>query len=90
MIPGADPSVVSWRIALAPRPRAERTGRHWWREYVTDAWRSAMHAWERDAENVAMGYATELGEYAADHPRPRLRDFMEHLSTGAIAPERIS
>lgn len=41
-----EPEVLTWMIALAPRPRRpEPTGRHWWRELVTDAWRAADHAW---------------------------------------------
>lgn len=85
---GEDPAVITWRIALAPRPRY-RVGRHWWREYVVDAWRSADHAWWMARENAACGYATEMREYADRHPRPRLRDFMTHLSTGALAPDRL-
>lgn len=73
-------------IALAPRPRYEPVGRHWWREMVVDAWRTANHAWELEAERVALGYATELAEYAAEHPRPRLQDFMVHLSCGRLDP----
>lgn len=82
-----EPAVLAWRIALAPRPRHTTSGRHWWRDYVTDAFRSATHAWEAQAEAVAIGYATELAEFAARHPRPRLKDFMTHLSTGALAPD---
>lgn len=87
--PGEDPAVLTWRIALAPRPRP-RGGRHWWREYVTDVYRAADHAWWLARENAAYGYHTEMREFAEAHPRPRLRDFMVHLSTGAVAPERIS
>lgn len=47
---------------------------------VTDAWRSATEAWEREAEDVAIGYKTELAEFASIKPRPRLKDFMVHLS----------
>lgn len=85
---GEDPAVVTWRIALAPRPR-HRVGRHWWREYITDAWRSADHAWWMARENSALGYSAEMREFAQLHPRPRLRDFMTHLSTGALAPDRL-
>lgn len=88
--PGYDPAVTAWRIALAPRPRTAARRRHWWRDVVTDAWRCAMHAWELEAERVALGYATELAEYAEQHPRPRLKDFMVHLSSGALAPDRVS
>lgn len=86
---GEDPAVTTWRIALAPRPRPPKTGRHWWRDYVVDAWRSAHHAWWLDAERVAMGYKTELAEYREQHPEPNLKDFMVHLSTGQLAPDHI-
>lgn len=85
-----EPSVLTWRIALAPRPRFSTGGRHWWREFVVDAFRAADHAWYLEAEAASVGYATELAEFAAEKPRPRLRDFMVHLSTGAHAPERVS
>ena len=85
---GEDPAVLTWRIALAPRPRF-RVGRHWWREFVVDAWRSADHAWWLARENAAAGYRTEMREFAQLHPRPRLGDFMTHLSTGALAPDSL-
>lgn len=80
-----EPAVLEWMAALAPRPlqRVSSPGHHWWREYVTAAWRGAHDAWEAERERVAIGYATEEAEYEAAHPRPRLRDFMEHLSTGS-------
>lgn len=56
---------------------------------ITDAWRSADHAWFLAAEAVAIGYTTELREYAEHHPRPRLKDFMVQLSQGQLAPERL-
>lgn len=82
-----EPAVLTWMIALAPRPR-EPQRRHWWRDLVTDAWFAADQAWQLEAEAASVGYATELAEFAALKPRPRLRDFMVHLSTGAVAPER--
>lgn len=85
----ADPAVLTWSAALAPRPRVEPVGRHWWREWVTDAWRSADHAWWLAREATALGYDTEEREFAAEHPRPRLSDFMRHLSTGQVAPETL-
>jgi len=84
-----DPAVTTWRIALAPRPRFSTGGRHWWREYVTDCYRAADHAWWLAREAVAIGYATEMREYAETNPRPRLKDFMTQLSTGRLAPESI-
>lgn len=82
-----EPAVLTWMIALSPQRRPEPVGRHWWRELVTEAWSSATHAWWLAREAEALGYDTEKGEYEEQHPRPRLRDFMEHLSTGALAPE---
>lgn len=83
-----EPAVLTWMIALAPRPAGEPR-RHWWRELVTDAWRSADHAWWLEREAVAVGYQTEMREFAEDNPRPRLRDFMTHLSSGRLAPESV-
>jgi RimJ/RimL family protein N-acetyltransferase len=59
--------------------RGRRIGHNWWREYIVDAWRSADHAWWLHREAVAMGYATEMREYAAEHPRPQLKLFMIQL-----------
>lgn len=84
---GEDPAVLTWRIALAPRPRFSTNGRHWWRELVTAAWRSADHAWWLSREAIALGYRTEQLEHDAEHPRPRLGDFMRHLSSGSLDPE---
>lgn len=84
-----EPAVLTWMIALAPRPRVEPTGRHWWREMVWDAWHSADQAWQAQREAVAIGYATEEREFAEAHPRPNLGGFMRALSSGALAPERI-
>ena len=84
-----EPAVLTWMIALAPRPRVEPTGRHWWREMVTDAWRCADLAWQARREEVAIGYETEMREFAEAHPRPTLGAFMSALSHGSIAPERI-
>lgn len=84
-----EPAVLTWMIALAPRPRPEPSGRHWWREMVTDAWRCADHAWQLQREAVAIGYATEEREFADHHPRPTLAGFMHALSSGQMSPERI-
>lgn len=84
-----EPAVLTWMIALAPRPRVEPVGHHWWREMVTDAWRCADEAWQRHREEVAIGYATEMREFAEAHPRPQLGWFMSALSRGALAPEAV-
>lgn len=70
-----------------------RIGRNAWREWITDAWRSADHAWFLAAEAVALGYRTELAEYAAEHPRPTLKAFMCELAplwTGARGAEAVA
>lgn len=59
-----------------------RIGRNRWREYVTDSWRCADHAWWLEAEATAIGYATELEEFRQEHPRPQLGRFMEACSYG--------
>ena len=82
-----EPSVLTWMIALSPRP-APAPKRHWWRDLVTEAWSCADHAWQLHREQVAIGYDTEEREFAAEHPRPKLRDFMVHLSNGSLSPER--
>ena len=51
-----------------------------WVQSITTAWRAANDAWEAEAERVALGYKTELAEFTANNPRPRLKDFMVHLS----------
>lgn len=79
-----DPAVVGWRIALAGSWPSAPAGGHWWRDTVTDAWRCAMQAWEKDAEAASNGWTTELREWTTDHPKPRLRDFMLHLSAGRL------
>lgn len=56
--------------------------RNAWLEDVHAAWRAANDAWEAEAEEVAIGYPTELAEFAARNPRPRLKDFMIHMSHG--------
>lgn len=84
-----EPEVLTWAIALAPRPRPEPVGSHWWRALVVEAWQAADEAWHRDRETVAIGYDTEEREYAEHHPRPRLGDFMRHLSSGHWSPEAV-
>lgn len=86
-----EPAVVTWMLALAPRPqvRVSSPGHHWWREMVTEAWRCADQAWQLHREAVAIGYPTEMREFEAQHPRPRLGDFMVHLSTGSWSVEAV-
>ena len=51
-----------------------------WVQTITEAWRAAHDAWAAEAERVAIGYATELAEFKASNPPPRLKDFMVHLA----------
>lgn len=81
-----DPSVLTWMIALAPRPRPDPIGKHWWRELVVGHWQDATDAWEARREAETRGYATETEAWEAENPAPRLADFMVHLSQGKIAP----
>jgi hypothetical protein len=53
-----------------------RIGRNWWREFNTDVWRHADHAWWLAREAVANGWATEQREFAEVHPRPTLKGFL--------------
>ena len=59
-----------------------RIGRNRWREAVTDTWRCADHAWWLAREAACNGWSTEEAEWTADHPRPRLGDFMVAMSYG--------
>lgn len=59
--------------------RGRRIGRNPWRDYITDLWRCADHAWWLAMEDTTSLYATEVREYRAEHPRPTLREFMVQL-----------
>lgn len=99
-MPGEDPAVLTWRIALSPRPRHSTNGRHWWRELVTNTYRDARDAWEARRESgapawnaagaansdVAM-YQLSDQEYAELYPPPRFGDFLAELASGARAPD---
>lgn len=75
-----DGSWRSLRDGSAARQVTRGRRRHWWRELIYDEWFWATQAWERQAEAVALGYATELAEYAKEHPRPQLKTYMIELS----------
>lgn len=66
--------------ALELRPRRDKRGRrigyNWWREYNCSLLLDATLTWERQCEEVAIGYATEIAEYAELHPRPTLKNFL--------------
>lgn len=61
-------------------PTATVRRRHLWREQLVDAFRCADEAWRLQAEAEAIGYATELREFAEQHPRPTLKGFMLALA----------
>lgn len=65
---------------VAPPSTRRGTRRNPWVDTVTQAWRAANDAWEAEREAVAIGYATEMAEFAALKPRPRLKDFMVHMA----------
>jgi hypothetical protein len=92
-----DPSVLSWMIVMAPRPRAEPTGRHWWRELVTSTFRDHRDARDalRESSTVVNGhgadttvaaYQLEDAEFDQRFPKPTLRAVMVGLSQGSMAP----
>lgn len=56
--------------------RGRRIGYNWWREYNCALLLDATLTWERDCEVAAVGYATEIKEYAATYPRPNLKEFL--------------
>ncbi|MEU0314771.1 hypothetical protein [Nocardioides sp. NPDC006273] len=62
------------------RRRYVQRRRHWWRDLITSEFYAAAHAWFLAAEAESLGYATELEEYAAAHPRPTLQGFMVALA----------
>lgn len=66
--------------------RGRRIGRNPWREHITAHWSAADQAWFLTAEAESLGYATELAEHAAEHPRPNLGDFMVALSPSWCRP----
>lgn len=74
--------MTAWRLALAGSwPSAPSRG-HWWREYVTDAYRSARHAWWLDMEATTSLWPSEVADYVRDHPAPTFKRFLVGLSNG--------
>ena len=56
--------------------RGRRIGYNWWREYNYSLLLDATFAWERLCEEATSLYETEVAEYAAENPRPNLKDFL--------------
>lgn len=56
--------------------RGRRIGYNWWREYNCSLLLDATLVWERECEEVALGYPTETAEFAESHPRPTLKAFL--------------
>lgn len=56
--------------------RGRIIGYNWWREYNCDLLHCAAEAWERECESVAIGYDTEMAEFAEENPRPNLKQFL--------------
>ncbi len=59
--------------------------RHRWREAVCETFYLDTITWEQRAEAEALGYPTELREFAERHPRPTLKKAM--LALAGRAPE---
>lgn len=51
-----------------------------WVRFIWEMWNLDTITWEQQAEATALGYDTEIAEFAETHPRPRLRDYMTGLS----------
>lgn len=62
---------------MPPRDKRGRLiGFNWWREMNMEIFTHATDAWERECEAVAIGYDTEIREYAEQHPRPNLKQIL--------------
>lgn len=68
-------TVVELHTEASPSGRRPRR-LNWWVEFIVEAFYCATEAWLLRAEAVALGYETELREYAAENPRPTLKGFM--------------
>lgn len=74
---------------MATIPTATPRRRHVWRETAVDVFRCADEAWRLQAEAVAIGYATELAEFAADHPRPTFKGVLLALAQPAEDDQQL-
>lgn len=51
-----------------------------WHELLMETYTAAAWHWWQKCEATACGYETEEAEFALEHPRPTLKDFMRQLS----------
>lgn len=56
--------------------------RNRWVRAVWNTWSAATEAWWLQREEACMGYATEMREWEADHPRPRYGEFLVSMAGG--------
>lgn len=69
--------------------RGRRIGHNWWREYNRDLLFDATLVWERQCEETAIGYPTEIAEFAQAHPRPTLKEFLLANKGLLVQPEDL-
>ena len=55
-----------------------------WVATVCETWLLADEAWQAEAEAAALGYDTELAEFAELHPRPTLKEAMLALAGRSV------
>lgn len=99
-----DPSVTTWRLAIArhqARQPAPPPRRHWWRDLVTETYHAARDARAHLRESgthldVAGGahanvsaYQVEAAEFDQAHPPVTLAEVMRGLSHGRYAPDNL-
>jgi hypothetical protein len=77
--------IWTWPVPSAPLEssgavRISRRRRNWWIEMVYSTWRDANDAWLLQAEAASVGHAAELADFKAQHPQPRLEDFLIEMS----------
>ena len=63
----------------------KRQAPEWIRKCASE-YRDARIAWERDRENVACGYATEMREYGESVRAPRYADFVRQAAAAMRQP----
>lgn len=68
--------------------RGRRIGYNWWREHVVSLWSGMDELWRAQREETAMGYKTEMMEFARDHPRPTLKKVLIQCRFRHLIEER--